>query len=454
MENTRRAIGIVRVSFVGGRDGDSFVSPAEQRERIEAACERDGLRLLRVVEELDVSGGKSLADRPGLGPAVAAIEAGEADVIVAAYFDRLFRSLATQAEVVGRVEAAGGQVLAVDVGAVSSATAGQWLSGTMLGAVSEYTRRTIRERTASSTVDAIARGVAPWPRITTGYRRGPDKVYVPDPVLAPVVAEGFAMRARGATVEAVTTHLQAHGATITETGVRALLASRVVLGEIHFGAFAPNLHAHKPIVERGVWEAAQRMVVSKGRKSQSDRLLARLGIVVCASCGARMSVGHSYTGGRRYPFYRCAGQYRPCPCRATIAAVRLEEIVVEAVRERLADAHGRAAADSARQQLEHAAVNSQATLDRAIRAFAALAGEPVAAETLETLRAQRDTDREALDTLGPGADAVELTIDDWNALTLDEQRALVRIAIERVSIEPSRSPRKRITVSFRAPVVE
>ena len=37
----RRAIGIFRVSQVNGREGDSFASPAEQRDRIEAACERD-----------------------------------------------------------------------------------------------------------------------------------------------------------------------------------------------------------------------------------------------------------------------------------------------------------------------------------------------------------------------------------------------------------------------------
>jgi hypothetical protein len=53
----RRAIGIVRVSQVNGREGDSFASPAEQRDRIEAACERDGLTLLRIEDEANVSGG-------------------------------------------------------------------------------------------------------------------------------------------------------------------------------------------------------------------------------------------------------------------------------------------------------------------------------------------------------------------------------------------------------------
>src|SRR4051812_7979126 len=104
---SRRAIGVVRVSHVGGREGDSFASPGEQRDRIKAICERDGLTLLRVIEELDVSGGTPLEERHGLREAIEAVEAGEADVIVAAYFDRLVRSLRVQGELVTRVEKAG-----------------------------------------------------------------------------------------------------------------------------------------------------------------------------------------------------------------------------------------------------------------------------------------------------------------------------------------------------------
>ena len=62
----RRAIGIVRVSRVSGREGESFASPDEQRQRIEVECERAGLDLLEVIPELDVSGGTPLAERAGL----------------------------------------------------------------------------------------------------------------------------------------------------------------------------------------------------------------------------------------------------------------------------------------------------------------------------------------------------------------------------------------------------
>ena len=108
----RRAVGVVRVSRVGDRSGEQFVSPTEQAERIRSACARDGLKLVKVVEELDVSGGASLGRRPGLSSAIALVEEHKADVLVVAFFDQLVRSLKVQAEVVERVEAAGGKILA------------------------------------------------------------------------------------------------------------------------------------------------------------------------------------------------------------------------------------------------------------------------------------------------------------------------------------------------------
>ena len=54
------------------------------------------------------------------------------------------------------------------------------------------------------------------------------------------------------------------------------------------------------------------------------------------------------------------------------------------------------------------------------------------------LTAQRDEDRAALDALGHGAGAVELSMENWDALALDEQRALVRVAVERVTVAHGR----------------
>jgi DNA invertase Pin-like site-specific DNA recombinase len=170
----KRAVAMIRVSQVKGREGEFFASPELQRERIEQVCQREGLQLVQIYDELDVSRGKPLDKRPGLSRAVAAIETGRAEVVAAALFDRLCRSLQTQAEVIERVEAAGGQVMAVDVGQITNGTAARRLNGTMHGAMAEYFRRQPREKSAEAVARAVARGVAPFPRPALGYRRVPD----------------------------------------------------------------------------------------------------------------------------------------------------------------------------------------------------------------------------------------------------------------------------------------
>ena len=157
----RRAIGVVRVSEVGDRE---TLTLDHQRQRIEDWCARERHDLIDVLPEEDVSGGRPLEKRTGLRPAVEAIEDGRADLIVVAYFDRLVRSLTVQAEVLDRVESAGGRVVALDVGEVSASTSAQWLSSTFLGAVAEYHRRATAERTEDAKRRAIERGEPPFER--------------------------------------------------------------------------------------------------------------------------------------------------------------------------------------------------------------------------------------------------------------------------------------------------
>jgi DNA invertase Pin-like site-specific DNA recombinase len=328
---SRRAIGIVRVSQTGGRAGESFASPAEQTDRIAAACKRDGLVLVQTFEELDVSGGKSLAKRAGLLAAVAMIEAGQAEVIAAAYFDRLFRSLKTQAEVIDRVEAVGGQVIAVDVGRITGESAGTWLTSTMMGAVSEYYRRSITERSADAQARAVERGVAPGATTApVGYVRpraedGSALPYAIDPRTAPIIREVFERRAAGGGIAELARLLE--GAKVT-TGrgskswalpaVRGLLRNPAYHGEVRFGKLA-NPTAHEAIVDFPLWQAAQRPGAGlRSSRSGGEYLLS--GSLRCAACGyaleaTRESAKH---GARRV--YRCkrrhAGGVCPAPARS------------------------------------------------------------------------------------------------------------------------------------------
>jgi site-specific DNA recombinase len=441
----RKAVGIVRVSSVGGREGESFISPTEQRERIEAACEREGFELTAVHQELDVSGGTPLERRRGLREAVEAVESGAAAVVVAAYFDRLVRSLRVQEELVSRVERAGGSILAVDVGAVSHDTATRWVQSTMLGMVAEYQRRVAKERSGEAQARAVARGVCPFPRTPPGYRRGEDGVLVVSEE-APVVAEAFARRAEGATIRQVRAFLAGHGIERSYRGTQSLLTSRLVLGEIHFGRLV-NLTAHPPIVDRGVWQAAQRVRVSRGRRAKSERLLARLGVLRCGTCGARMVVGSGTKKGVRSSHYRCPPT-GDCPQRMAISAQIAERVVSDAVREFLADAEGRASAEDDAREAEETAERAQQALDAAIRTFAGLEDEQSAVDRLTELRRERDIAREEAHRLGSLRSVHVIRVrDDWGRLTMEEQRSLIAAAIECAVVGPGRGP-ERIAVHF------
>lgn len=443
--SSKRAIGVVRVSRVGGRDGEQFVSPSEQANRIAAACERDGLTLIDTIEELDVSGGAPLARRPGLRRAVELVEAGDADVVVVAYLDRLVRSLSVQAEVVSRVEQAGGAILAVDVGALTNGSAGQWLSGTMLGAVAEYARRVTAERTQDAKRRAVDRGVPPFPNIPPGYQRREDGRLEPHPAEAVAVADAFRLRAGGATVMAVRDHLRANGINRSFHGTQALLGSRVVLGELSFGKLL-NTDSHPALIDAETWAKVQRMKSPRGRRAKSERLLARLGVLRCGTCGSKLVVGSANHGA--YVLYRCS-PIGDCPRRVTISADVAEAVVTAAVQDLLAGMRGTATISDGVADAERDLAAAEQELDAAVEAFTGLEDVGSARARLTALRETRDQVRDRLDDLSATVlPAVALSADDWDDLTLGERRDLIRAVVDRAVVVPGRGP-DRITVEPR-----
>jgi resolvase-like protein/recombinase-like zinc beta ribbon protein/recombinase len=376
------------------------------------------------------------------------VEAGDADVVVVAYLDRLVRSLAIQAEVVGRVEHAGGAILAVDVGQVTNGSAGQWLSGTLLGAVSEYARRVTAERTADAKRRAVERGVPPFPNVPPGYRQRDDGRLEPHPEQATVVADAFRLRASGATVMEVREHLRTHGIDRSFHGTQSLLTSRIVLGELRFGALV-NPASHPAIVEANVWQTVQRMRSTRGRRPKSDYLLARLGVLRCGTCDARMVAGTSRPG-KTYRMYRCP-PVSDCPRRVTVSADLAEEVVVGAVQERLEGMRGTATVadgiDDGERELERA----EQELNAAVEAFSGLEDVAATRQRLLDLRDARDHARGRLGELqAAAAPAMTVTATgDWDMLTLDERRAIIRAVVASATVAPGRG-RERVTVELRS----
>jgi site-specific DNA recombinase len=451
MSRTKRAVGLIRVSRVKGRDKkDALHSPVVQRERIEDYCRSHGWKLVDVLDEnegangalRDASGAKSLAERPKLREAVERIEAGRASVLVVAYADRLTWTLSVRDEVLNRIEAVdGGEVWSVDFGKLSNGTAVDEFTGTSLTAARRLVIRQAADKARDAQVEAVERGTWMSPGIPAGYVLDADRRLTPDPKLAPIVREAFERRADGARIDDVRAFLASHAIERTRAGVAQLLRNRAVLGELHFGELH-NPEAHPAIVDRATFERVQRVTITRGRMPKSDRLLSRLGVLVCDSCGGRLSIN---TSNYRYRVYRCGNP--DCAGRATISASLVEEHVVNHVKLALAGieetAHADAAVNAAAAEVEHA--------ERRYQAFVAVL-DPTRPEEVEKLRQARD-DLDAARLRHEDAKAnldaatVAVSVEDWNDLTPDEQRALIRAVVERVEVRPGRRPDRLTFVS-------
>jgi site-specific DNA recombinase len=313
----------------------------------------------------------------------------------------------------------------------------------MMGLVSEFVSDSIKEKAGEGQARAVAAGHFIG-RAPVGYLKGSDSVLVPDPATREIVREAFERRADGASVDDIRVQLHSQGIERTVSGVRALLASRVYLGEINFGKLR-RLGAHPALVDADTFKRAQRVKPSPGRKTKSDRLLARLGVLRCSSCGGRMSA--SSAGSRSYPFYRCASQ--ACERPMTIGAEIAEGLVTDAVHEARADVEGRASAQQGIRRAHETLTQAEDELQAALRVLADFANEAGAIERLSELREARDEAQARVDQLGASSAAITVSPSaDWGRLTLDERRALIRVTIARVLVSPGRGA-DRVSVELK-----
>jgi hypothetical protein len=214
--------------------------------------------------------------------------------------------------------------------------------------------------------------------------RAQNGVLVVEPAAAKVVVRAFRRRDRGASLVEIQAWRAESGIERALSGVAWMLRSRMYLGEIHFGGLH-NTQAHEAIVkDRGLFERVQRRTVSRGRQAKSERLLARLGVLRCGTCGSRMVI-NSDSGS-----YRCGDtSANRCRRRAAVEADRVEELVLDAVRAHSATADAPRRASRRRQvrEADQAIERATAELDGTIRQLGELGllGRPASHETLETL---------------------------------------------------------------------
>lgn len=327
------------MSRVGGREGEGYISPAVQREAIEAYARELGGAVVAWHDDQDLSGGN--VERPGFQAALTRLRGRDTDGVVVMRIDRFARSVADGAAVVRDIIERG-QVFASCHERIDPRTPeGKYMLTSFLANAELFLDQAKASwRTAKSR--AVARGahIGPTP---IGYARVPkgeqrSGCLVPDPVYGPAITGLFARAAEGVSDTDLSRWMTATaprkgGQPWQSSEVRRWLSNRVYLGEVRYGSLV-NAEAHEPLADVESFAGAQR--APGAPRAASSRKFLLSGLVRCAWC--RYSMGGLSHGGADHatPVYRCGhASTRGCTEPSVIVGARLEDHVVGLVRDHL-----------------------------------------------------------------------------------------------------------------------
>jgi DNA invertase Pin-like site-specific DNA recombinase len=332
---------VIRVSRRNGREGDSFLSPTEQREAIERWRKTHNATIAAWHDETDsVSGGS--VEREGLQAALARAEAGETDGIIVAKIDRFARTVPGGLSVIAKLEDAGKNLITVREGVIvgdekASAT-DKFVRLFWLG-LAAWQRDTLMEGWASVRERKIAAGV--HLAVPFGFERsdGQGSKLTPVEPFAGYVREVFAKRAAGTSWPRIAAWLNTKcktpdGHRWTHKTVRDLAHTWAYLGWAYSGIDKDgnatpdgfvNREAHDAIVTRELWDRAHARAGRRHAQPEDGYLLS--GLARCSSCGYKLR--HDPVGKHRY--YRCAKNHGGgvCPAPVSVPAGELEDVITE-----------------------------------------------------------------------------------------------------------------------------
>jgi site-specific DNA recombinase len=451
MSRQRTADGYIRVSRRAGREGESFISPELQRQKIADWAKLHEVEILAWWEEIDQSGAK--LERPFFQQALARCEAGETGGIVVAKLDRFARSAVDALGAIRRLNEAGARLVSVEDNFDGSTPMGRFAIG-ILTLIAELELERIKENWTAAVSGAVERGVHISARPPTGYLRDEKARLIREEPAASAVAELFRRRASGTSFRSLASWLDEQGIRPptgnphwSTTGVRQLLHNPVYLGQARSGKYVLE-GAHEPLVSRADFDAAQatRTLLEARDGSVAGQALLG-GLIRCAGCDHTLKItgNTSKKTGERYPVYHCTGRYAKglCPARATIRASYVDQYVEERVLEALrAEGGPIATAVAASEEIEQAAQavsEAEHELDLFIGnpKLLSLLGEQKFLEGVEVRQRELDEERQRLAELrSQSALASELADGDlleaWPTLDLSERRRLLHGLLDRV----------------------
>ncbi len=346
--------GYIRVSRIGGRSGEGYISPDDQRATIQMHADMIGATIANWETDEDRTGAN--LERPGFQRILARMERGESDGFIVKQIDRFARNtvdgLTIIRQVIGR-----DQVFISATEQLNAATPEGRYMLTQFLAIGELFVERIRASWLTAKGRAVDRGVHIGPTPVgylrakpeptkplhvsmqvaenlldgLGYRLTPSML-VPDPHYGPAITRLFERAARGESshhlAKWMTTHAPRHNdVPWSSSEIRRWLRNRTYLGEVAVRNVGTSAIGHPPLTDPATFLAAQPPPGGR-RRTASKPLLS--GLVRCASCRHSM-VGHmaNQRSGNLTQNYLCGYRSRGCPEPAMIAANTLNPYVAE-----------------------------------------------------------------------------------------------------------------------------
>jgi len=320
-------IGYVRVSRIGGREGEGYISPSVQRDAINAYAAEMGEEIVRFADDQDYSGGNT--ERPAFQAALDSLEAGEAGGIVVMKIDRFARSVPDGVRIVREIVDRE-QIFASCHERIDPRTPEGRFMLTSFLANAELFLDQIKAGWKVSKAKAIARGVHIGPT-PIGYRREKSKPLLVDPLYGPAIGELFDRASGGEHGDTALARWMDErapvrgGRTFQPSEIRRWLSNRLYLGEVRYGELV-NTEAHPALTDSATWELCQRAPGVQHRPSSPFLLR---GLIRCAHCRYAMGGQSAGGGDGRTPIYRCT---RNCEGSSVITAERVEGYVLGLIR--------------------------------------------------------------------------------------------------------------------------
>ena len=449
-----RAAGYVRVSQVGARGGDTFLSPDLQRERIQAWAAYRQHEVVEWYTDLDVSGREGVR-RPEFERLMRDAKMGRFGIVAVYRLTRFGRSVKDTA-------ARYAELREYDVGLVSvtedldTTTAGGRFLQNMLFAMAEFESERIGEEWRGVHANRRRRGLANATRGLYGYRVEGAIPTAVEPAEARAVREAYQRRAQGASISAIRRWLHDEGHKPPRGGdwfakptLQQILRNPLYAGLVKNGddlVEAP----HEAIVSRDLWETVQKL---HRRTTTLNRYRTGLasGLVRCDGCGYAMVAWH----GRDTRFYRCVArqQAHECPSPTMVTMTLLDEFLETAflrrARKLALPRGGKVTRGAGRWQRQEAALTARA--DELRRALDSLAdsrfrGGTIGQEEYERQAARLLADRvraesELEEARALAAQEHPRTVEffsAWPSLPLERRQTMLRRLVREVRVKPGR----------------